>query len=62
MYQVCYSRYHVSFYLWLIGSVLKRKVQNIMTKIDVVLVSLLLILVTYISHLFLEYLLLTLSR
>ena len=23
MYQVCYTRYHVSFYLWLIGSVLK---------------------------------------
>ena len=23
MYQVCYSRYRVSFYLWLIGSVLK---------------------------------------
>ena len=23
MYQVCYARYHVSFYLWLIGSVLK---------------------------------------
>ena len=22
-YQVCYSRYHVSFYLWLIGSLLK---------------------------------------
>ena len=22
-YQVCYTRYHVSFYLWLIGSVLK---------------------------------------
>ena len=25
-YQVCYTRHHVSFYLWLIGSVLKRKV------------------------------------
>ena len=25
-YQVCYTRYHISFYLWLIGSVLKRKV------------------------------------
>ena len=23
MYQVCYTRYHVSFYLWLIGSVLR---------------------------------------
>ena len=23
MYQVCYTRYHVFFYLWLIGSVLK---------------------------------------
>ena len=23
VYQVCYTRYHVSFYLWLIGSVLK---------------------------------------
>ena len=23
MYQVCYTRYHVSFYLWLIRSVLK---------------------------------------
>ena len=23
MYQVCYTRYHVSFCLWLIGSVLK---------------------------------------
>ena len=23
MYQVCYTRYYVSFYLWLIGSVLK---------------------------------------
>ena len=28
-YQVCYTRYHVSFYLWLIRSVLKRcKVQK----------------------------------
>ena len=23
MYQICYTRYHVSFYLWVIGSVLK---------------------------------------
>ena len=23
LYLVCYTRYHVSFYLWLIGSVLK---------------------------------------
>ena len=23
VYQVCYTRYHVSFHLWLIGSVLK---------------------------------------
>ena len=34
MYQVCYTRYDVSFYLWLIGSVLKIvKFQNIMNKI-----------------------------
>ena len=33
MYQVCYNRYHVSFYLWLIGSVLNIvKFQNITTK------------------------------
>ena len=25
MYQVCYTKYHVSFYLWLIGSVLKHR-------------------------------------
>ena len=32
VYQVCYTRYHVSFYLWLIGSALKHcKVPNIMT-------------------------------
>ena len=33
MYQVCYTRYHVSFYLWLIGSALNIvEFQNITTK------------------------------
>ena len=34
VYQICYTRYHVSFYLWWIGPVLKlEKFQNIMTRI-----------------------------
>ena len=33
VYQVCYTRYRVSFYLWLIGSVLRHcKLPKFMTK------------------------------